>query len=1097
MQNLDENQKIAVECVDNCVVSAGAGSGKTTVLSHRFLYLVEKGFANCDEILTLTFTKKAASEMYERIYKKLLQQNSKKQIEKFSDATICTFDSFCSQILKEDCIKYGLSQDFSIADSDEDSRFLLNFCQQVFQEYSTNSSVKFMSQIYSPSNLKAFFNSFGNNYLYLAREIDTSFQKASVKELFKKIMEKNTEEFCNISNNILEELKTPEHLEAVTKGLDLIEEESLQNLGEFLDNVTIDGRKERGKKEILDEYRESVKNLSSCIKILQNEEVYLGIYPILKEIENKYFSYKRSTGNLTFSDVSSLALDILKTNIKMRNFYKNRYKFIMVDEFQDNNSLQKKMLYLLGEEDKKQGLSDIEVKDLNPRKLFFVGDEKQSIYRFRKADVSVFKALKNELTSIGGKNVELKRNYRTEPKLINDFNFIFERVMQNDGEKYEADFEKLETRKENEKLKPSFTLCIKPKPDKDSEKDEDEAIKEDAEAYFVASLIERMVNTDEFLIPDNDGKTRRPKYSDIAILLRKLRVQSSFEKALQIRNLPYCLQETRALFSDAVANDFYNVLQLLLFPDDRLSYLAFLRSPLCNLDEESIHLVLDFEVFDTEKAEGLLDCTNFEKFKLSSSKFNELKKMTGKVQLTELLAFIWKDWGYRYFLMTKKTSQIFLSQFDYFYNLAKQFDDQNKTLAEFLTYLRPLLGSSDKMKDTEILRENNEGVQIMTIHKAKGLEFPIVIVANTGSGSASKPPLLESFDSINGPIVLPNQTKGEKGTKNLLFYLKKDEETKKEKAELKRLLYVAMTRVENHLVVTGCVPLKLKMEKSKDTQLLGMLASSLNLDIDQSESAFDEALASGGFLKLDKDRPLGLNFSRSGEIRIEKIDNIDRKEAYLKMEKSSEELQRESLPLYKNPESLVFNYQENHIAATNYIEQNQKESNSLELCNLEVDEIIATYNKEAEFGTYVHRLLELIIQEENNDVDFMQVLEDSNNFNSFTAKEKKIVLNSAKVLVNNFLKSSIFEEIRSWKKQTEVGFFYCPTDVVIEGKIDLLAENENKILILDYKTDKLWSQEKHQRQIELYKDAISKKVKKEISCILFYLRDPDISFSID
>ena len=820
----------------------------------------------------------------------------------------------------------------------------------------------------------------------------------------------------------------------------------------------------------------------------------MGIYPILKEIENRYFSYKRRTGNLTFADVFSLALDILQKNITMRNYYKKRYKFIMVDEFQDNNSLQKKMLYLLGEKDENNSLGNIKAEELNPCKLFFVGDEKQSIYRFRNADVSVFKALKGELLSVNGKAVFLKKNYRTEPKLINDFNFIFDKVMENDGEKYEADFERLETREENEKIKPSFTLCIKPKPDKDSEKDDDEAVKEDAEAYYVASLIERMVNTDEFLIPDNSGKTRRPKYSDIAILLRKLRPQGSFEKALQIRNIPYCLQETRALFSDAVANDFYNVLQLLLFPSDRLSYLALLRSPLCNLDGQAIHDVLDLEVFDLEKAQNVLDGKNLEKFKLSSNKFKEIREMTGKVPITELLSFIWKDWGYRYFLLTKKSSQIFLSQFDYFYNLAKQFDDQNKTIAEFLAYLRPMLGSSDKMKDTEILRENNEGVQIMTIHKSKGLEFPIVIVANTGSGSASNSPILESFETDNGPVVLPNQSRGEgkKGIKNLLSYLKKDEEERKEKAELKRLLYVAMTRVETHLVVSGCVPSRIKMEKSKETQLLGMLASSLNLDIDGSESAFDEALQQGSFLKLNKENPLGLNFSSSGDVKIEKIGNIDKTEAYLRIEKSNAEIQNTSMALYNNPEKLSFNYKENHIAATSFIEQNQKEANNIELPSLEVDEILKSHKKEAEFGTFVHRLLELIIEEGTLDIDFLQILSDSNDFNDFTAKEKKIVINSANVLVQNFIKSKTFEEIKNWKKQTEVGFFYCPEDIVIEGKIDLLAENENKILILDYKTDKFWSQEKHQKQIKLYQSAVRATTKKEINCVLFFLRDPDI-----
>ena len=190
------------------------------------------------------------------------------------------------------------------------------------------------------------------------------------------------------------------------------------------------------------------------------------------------------------------------------------------DEFQDNNELQKQILFLLAERLGYEGDGVPGPEFLERSKLFFVGDEKQSIYRFRGADVSVFKSLSSEIVKAGGASIDLRTNYRTEPDLIEEFNRIFLRVMANGGESFEADFESLGTRPAKG-IQSRFDYFIKPKKE---EKNEDEASQEQAEAAFVANLVKKMTETDEYLIPDSKAENgrRRPKYNEIAILYRTM-----------------------------------------------------------------------------------------------------------------------------------------------------------------------------------------------------------------------------------------------------------------------------------------------------------------------------------------------------------------------------------------------------------------------------------------------------------------------------------------------------------------------------------------------------------------------------------------------
>lgn len=327
-------------------------------------------------------------------------------------------------------------------------------------------------------------------------------------------------------------------------------------------------------------YRELRSKLCMALSIMLAQDQLHAVLEFMQEFVSRYQREKRSSGILTFADVSTLAVTMLAEDKALRAFYKKKFRYIMIDEFQDNNAQQKAMLYLLAERVDREGGDGIPSppEDLQKDKLFFVGgDEKQSIYRFRGgSDVRVFKQLSGgELASIGGgETITLGRNYRSEPDLIRLFNTMFARIMQNEGgESYEADFSTLGFRDASPPgVQSSCTLLIKPYQESGGDEEEEEASSVEAEAYTIAKLVRQMLESDEFLVPSKEGGPRRPRASDIALLLRTTSNQLSFEKAFRRFNVPYTVQAARSLMLEAPANDLYAMLQLTLYPEDKQAY---------------------------------------------------------------------------------------------------------------------------------------------------------------------------------------------------------------------------------------------------------------------------------------------------------------------------------------------------------------------------------------------------------------------------------------------------------------------------------------------------------------------------------------------
>ena len=181
--------------------------------------------------------------------------------------------------------------------------------------------------------------------------------------------------------------------------------------------------------------------------------------------------------------------------------------------------------------------------------------------------------------------------------------------------------------------------------------------------------------------------------------------------------------------------------------------------------------------------------------------FDQLQDIAKEGSVAALVSYIWFQGGYRYYLLSDPLYQVYLEHFEYIYELAIQYDTEQRGLTAFLDYLRPRLGQNQKLTDVEPLRDNTNGVQVMTVHKSKGLEFPIVILANMGGQvrGGSSPAWIESDG-----YMIPRHMRGYDDVMNLPYEMGKEQLQAMETAEMKRLFYVALTRAKTHILLTGC-----------------------------------------------------------------------------------------------------------------------------------------------------------------------------------------------------------------------------------------------------------------------------------------------------
>jgi len=1184
-QELNKEQIKAAFCENNAVVAAGAGSGKTKVLANRFIWLLtEKGF-KVDEILTLTFTKKAAAEMFRRIYALVLEtsqtetgikaKRAKEALDDFLHARIQTLDSYSSSIVKQCAPRYGISPDFKI-DQDRCYSLALEISYPFFIANRHHPAVEKLYSINGPNGIVS--NIFADilfEYCHIDKPVDFL---SDVKKQFN-ITCAEWEKYEKKANEMLEELERditedntllpallpimeqnrnkkiimPNHSD-IQKYFDYLltvsdisyiekaEEHLLQNsiisfLYYYNSIISINLRGGKRSDNPVKENINLLRNLSEpvfslAISCLQGGFV-LSIMTLLTELQNIYLTRKRTEGILSYKDVAKLSKTILIEQTDIRQSEKDAFKAIMIDEFQDNNELQKDILFLLAEKSEKINEGVPFARDLYPDKLFFVGDEKQSIYLFRGADVSVFRKLKNEL---GSEDLPLKINYRSCPLLIRAFNTIFGGIDFYQHEEtqtdlkpavfappgalpsYEAEYSPLEAFKNDDG---NLSLCIL-NTYIQNEEDEDEIYlpPDENEARFVAEKIKELLN----------------KYEphDIAILFRTGTPQYHFEKHLRQLGIPYTCENISNLFYGGLVNDIISVLRLVSHRADSASYAEMLRSPFAGLSISGtslcISLFSDAPFDDTPLSH--LDDDDKEKYLNGQKVFNSICKSGENKNISSLISELWYNEGYRHETEWNPQTCVYREMFDYLFHHAAVADSENQTLASFTDSIIAAREKTSSLSEIEIPLERPGAVRLTTIHKSKGLEYPVVFLCCCGRKSQSDRCDIV-YHSKDAGIVFsppaPSKIREISDKRSNFFWKQASEETKQKRtAELRRLLYVGMTRAEKELYITGSLEIKnennmedfsclLKeyvnagREKSNNyiegdsiwnnDTLFGLLLPAMVSHIPE-----DGIKNKNVFFNLEKIDRLSEDYIKNADLKVTKIKN-DQNGLNEYLEKAQgyyEKAQIIKTPVIRS----------NHLAPTQLRDAQTGEFlNRGNFINMEysgekaddifdnVDKMLFRFSQNGDessfkfnsgsFGTIAHICVEALLNRE-------EPLIPSNISGLLPPSEYSAFLDAGKEIAKRFVSSPLGKIAESADlRENEFPFRSIiknkeGKEVFINGTIDLFFEENNAFHIVDFKTDSREMPCEHTAQMSCYYNAVTSifafPSKKQCRVWLYYLR---------
>ena len=1110
VSTFNKGQLTAIGAKGNTVVSAGAGSGKTTVLAERYARLIEEEGLSVDSILTLTFTRKAAAEMYARIYKRLAESThpkAREQLESFDKANIYTMDAFCAQIVRGSCHSYGIASDFSV-DESRLTRIADESAIELLMEHKEVPALRRMVATLGFDRVR--FDLLGRiatKELGLCHEpcflADTQRQMDALAEEIihvSSLLEDDCQQILGITDSGND---TVEKAKATINGLlpfpDFAEDDSVLKafslIAETLAGSTI--RKPASNavnpalillREHIEPLREKAQRLFSISECYRMKEDYLSIASLMDEFSHRFLERKRRDSVISFHDIVELATEILIGKPELRSHYKKRIRAIMIDEFQDNDELQKNLLYLLAERNETTSDGIPAPENLAPDKLFFVGDEKQSIYRFRGADVSVFRRLSDELAASASTPtaVELAINYRSSPKLITFFNALFPTVFGPAEHDYEARFSPISWEEKStehdleEPTWPAVEVHLYEASGDETENGDDgnenvsqahDVLSATATEAFAAALrIKSGVSSGEFTL------------GDVAVLFRSSTKQNEYERAFRMLGIPYTATDPRGLFAEAPINDIYNVLRLSLFPGDRNSYAAMLRSPFVGIGDDTLaRILLDDERLPfpaIPKPELFTNSDEMRRFHRGHRLYEYVFQKRDLQGIAELSSHLWYEEGYRISLLENPKMIMCSNHFDQFLELALDADRRQLTLAAFLDEIAPLMGSSEKAEADDSYLTGLNVVRFMTIHKSKGLEFPVVLIADAGNkGRGIRNSELYFKDMEFG--IVPNLRRDDRSRKDKLdnpyFERARLEETSRELAELKRLFYVAATRAEKKLLIFGKPAKSITVPKS--------FMDLINLA--SPDRSLFRSFVIPPLCEQERNQKIR-SFTFSSEIIDSSPISVSLSDFYA------------SAPAEPRSECVRATTPSAIEQVASIFMKIPKPVPSRVLSSYPAESIIVEKKLENEFGTLCHFILEQMIGGGSLEMP-------ANLLRGLNPIQRDQMLSIAIEFGSSFMKTDLGKLASSaGNRRTEFPFILAiPSSNskpwLVKGKMDLIFETAQdkftpnqigeRCVIVDFKTDREYNPSAHAAQLACYRSAAQAYSDLPVETWLFYLRD--------
>ena len=790
----DQQKAIDLEG-SNIIVSAGAGSGKTAVLSERVIRKLKSG-VDVDRLLILTFTKEAAKEMKERIRKKIKKEGLTKQLDLLDSAYITTFDSYAYSIVKKYHYELNISKDLSIIDSSIINMFKLDTIDEIFDNLYSNHDEKFEKLISDfcfkdDKEVKEAIIKISNNLdllidkdSYLDAYIDKFYSIDYINSLIQEYNDvlKSRLNDINSSLNSLSIYTTGTYMEKINEVL-----LPLLNSNNYIDiknnsmislprlNKATD--EEKKYKEEINNILKDINNLTlykseeDMIKeILLTKDYVSIIIDIIKELDQKVIEFKKNKDNYEFIDIAKMAIKIVKNNKEILNELKYYYNEIMLDEYQDTNDLQEEFVNLIANDN-----------------VYMVGDIKQSIYRFRNANPIIFKdKYVNYGNSNGGEKIDLLKNFRSRDEVLHDINEIFNRIMDLNigGAEY----------KESHQMVFGNTAYLDNKQNNyleiyNYEKSKTYS-KEEIEIFTVAKDIKEKIDN-HYQVLDKDTNTLRDiKYSDICIIMDRNSSFDKYKKIFEYLNLPLVLYRDEVLTNEIDITLIKNIINLIVKIKNkefdksfRYYFTSIARSYLCEVpDNEILNIFKDKSFYSHEI---FRKCQNISK---------ELDNITS-LELLNIIIDEFNIYEKNILVGNLEASNIRL---DYLKNIASNLTNIGYSPYKFLEYLNNMIDNNMEIKyslNTSI----GDNIKIMNIHKSKGLEFPLCYFTGYYK-SFNISDLKDKFmyDTKYG-IITPVNTDGIKST--IIKTLTKELYLHEEISEKIRLFYVGLTRAREKMII--------------------------------------------------------------------------------------------------------------------------------------------------------------------------------------------------------------------------------------------------------------------------------------------------------
>lgn len=1123
-------------------VSAAAGSGKTAVLTERVVKLLadENEGITPEELLIVTFTRSAAAEMREKIEKALKKEivktgskRLKKQLMMLPFADICTMDAFCSKLIKENFHLAGITTGFRMLDEHEQEMFYESTANIVLDElYHTKSEIisqnadlfveekgdrKLLDTIinlYKDSqsypfptkwleNLKDMYNPdkkiedtvWGETILdYIKQSLEYA---ASMSKTAFEISQKDEKLIENYVPAIENDLAQINELKKIVKTGDY---EKTINAIKTFENIRL-GSGTRNADKSLREAAKSMRDAAvKAVKDLwdfdfpqpkEHKEDIIVLKPAIdfliyavNRFSEELESLKKAENAYGFSDILhksiSLLIDEKGDRTPLSHSLSKKYKEILIDEYQDTNEAQDMLFYAISKDGKN---------------LFFVGDVKQSIYSFRLAMPEIFLSKKESLPLFDGvtypSQINLSKNFRSRKEICGYVNHIFSRIMTKQSG--EIDYNK------GEQLVPSATY-----PETNGAKAElivlntpDDTKAADArvlEAEYVANYIEKTVKSG-FLVTEKEG-TRPVEYGDFCILLRSVKDTSHlYYNALSRRKIPVSAVSDANFFSAREIAFVHSLLRVIDNPLLDVPLAAVLMFPVFGFTAKELSYIR-MENRKEPLYAGLISLANSgdKKAKHFIDTLARFRNKSLALSIVDLLFFlydetsIWSVISAMDYTAERRRNLLTLLNFAESYTSSRE-----STLGSFIRFLNKISASGKGIESSAEAAFSGTEVKIMSIHKSKGLEFPIVILAGCSkeiNTQNEKKDLI--IDKAAGIGILRRDLQALSKYKTIPLIAARLNVQKRERAEELRVLYVAMTRAREKLTIlctkkeksnfsftntmvnekAEVYPFSIRKASSFYNWIIPALLSHTNADVLREDSFYDFS----GSLESDFDLSVIIDTPTEKEaVQEEKLEKAD----------ADKNLTKEII----NRISYVYPFIGlKGVSSKKAASALSSDVTALQYFAQKKPSFLTKGADAAERGTAVHKFLEVcdikqaaksakdeanrllknesISSEEYNLIDFSKIE------NLFSSPLGKRLALSEKVFRE--YKFSVFRK---------AGELYTGLDekiqdelVVVEGIIDCAFYDGDKLILIDYKTDKVDDinilKQRYEKQLDAYKAAL-------------------------